>query len=93
MQKKHLLIEAFKDVCINQKHIKISEEMKSSMLVFIDKDLDTVIDSIIQVSNGEFQINEKQQALLIRCVIQLCKCFVKNHNQKPKRDKYQSHRP
>ena len=86
-QKKHLLIEAFKDICINQRHIKIKEELKQDLLLFIENDLETVIDSIIQVSNGEFQINEKQQALLIRCIIKLCKCFVKNHNKKMKKEK------
>ena len=81
-QKKNLLIESFKDLCLTQKHITLSEDIKKSLLTFIEDDLDTVIDSIIQVSNGEFEINEKQQALLIRCVIQLCKCFIKKHNQR-----------
>jgi transcription termination factor NusB len=83
-QKKNLLIESFKDLCLTQKHITLSKDIKEALLTFIEKDLDTVIDSIIQVSNGEFQINEKQQALLLRCAIQLCKCFFK-HNQRSER--------
>jgi len=81
-QKKELLIEAFNDLCDNTKHESLTIEIKKTIQEFVKEDLETVVESIIQLSRGEFQINEKQEALLIRCIIKLCKCVVKNHNKK-----------
>lgn len=81
-QKKDLLIEAFRDLCSSTNHPSLSLELKMEIKNFLNDDLETVIDSVIQVSNGNFQINERQQALLIKCIIKLCKCFMKQHNKK-----------
>jgi hypothetical protein len=37
----------------------------------------TVVESVIQLSNGEFQINEKQQMLLLRGLSKLCQFLFK----------------
>ena len=55
-------------------------ELRMNIKNFINKDLETVIESVIQLSKGNFKINEKQQAMLIRCMIKLCKCVVQKHN-------------
>ena len=80
-QKKNLLIEAFNDLCDNVNHESISLEMKMIIKNFVNEDLDTVVESVIRLSRGEFQINEKQQALLIKCIIKLCKCVTKPNNE------------
>ena len=80
LQKKELLIEAFKDLCDNHKHKSLTPEIKKSIQSFIEEDLDTVIESIIQLSKGNFNINQKQQTMIIKCLIQLCQCFMKNQN-------------
>jgi hypothetical protein len=80
-QKKELLIEAFNDLCDNTKHESLTKEIKETIGEFIKEDLVTVVESVIQLSRGEFQINEKQEALLVRCIIKLCKCLVKNNNK------------
>ena len=43
----------------------------------MNQDLETVIDSVIQLSKGNFQINQKQQKLIIKCLLQLCQCISK----------------
>lgn len=83
IQKKELLIEAFKDLCDNHKHESLTPEIKKNIQSFIDEDLDTVIESVIQLSRGEFSINQKQQNLIIKCLIQLCQyCMKKNNTNK-----------
>tara|TARA_B100000674_G_C37655408_1_gene829918 strand:- start:333 stop:740 length:408 start_codon:yes stop_codon:yes gene_type:complete len=84
-QKKELLIEAFNDLCDEAKHESLTLEIRMTIKNFINEDLETVIESVIQLSNGNFRINEKQQALLIRCIIKLCQCMVKKHNEKVER--------
>jgi len=87
IQKKELLIEAFNDLCDNVKHESINLETKTIIKNFVNEDLDTVIESVIQLTRGEFQINEKQQALLIKCIIKLCQCFMKNKEKHDKQHK------
>tara|TARA_B100001094_G_scaffold135517_1_gene131230 strand:+ start:3419 stop:3829 length:411 start_codon:yes stop_codon:yes gene_type:complete len=84
-QKKMLLIEGFKDLCDVTKHESLTPEIKNNLKDFVHNDLETVIESVIQLSNGQFQINQRQQAFLIKMVVKVCKCFVKNHNQKMNR--------
>lgn len=85
IQKKELLIEAFKDLCDNHKHESLTPEIKKSIKSFIDEDLDTVIESVIQLSRGEFSINQKQQSMIIKCLIQICQCCMKKQNDNNKR--------
>ena len=86
-QKKDLLIEAFNDLCDNAKHESLSLEMKMTIKNFVNEDLETVIESVIQLSKGDFKINEKQQAMLIRCLIQLCQCVAKKHKERSEADR------
>ena len=65
----------------------INLETKTIIKNFVNEDLDTVIESVIQLTRGEFQINEKQQALLIKCIIKLCQCFMKNKEKHDKQHK------
>ena len=69
-QKKDLLIEAMNDFCDHSN--LLNKDQKTFFKDFINKDLFTIIDSIIQVSNGEFHINEQQQMLLLKCLSTLC---------------------
>jgi len=93
IQKKELLIEAFNDLCDNVRHESITLELKMIIKNFVNEDLDTVIESVIQLSRGEFQINEKQQALLIKCIIKLCKCVTKQNEDHIKNNKESDQRP
>ena len=74
-QKKGLLIEAMNDFCDHSN--LLNESQKTFFKDFINKDLFTIIDSIIQVSNGEFHINEQQQMLLLKCLSKLCQFLFK----------------
>lgn len=74
-QKKDLLIEAMNDFCDHSNIL--NEDQKTFFKKFINKDLFNIIDSIIQVSNGEFHINEKQQMLILKCLSKLCKFLFK----------------
>lgn len=74
-QKKDLLIEAMNDFCDHSN--LLNDGQKIFFKDFINKDLFTIIDSIIQVSNGEFHINEQQQILLLRCLSKLCQFLFK----------------
>lgn len=69
-QKKDLLIEAMNDFS-NHSNL-LNHNQKMFIKNFINQDLSTIIDSIIQISNGEFHINEQQQMLLLRCLSKLC---------------------
>jgi len=84
-QKKQLLIEAFNDLCDELKHESLTLELRMTLKNFINEDLETVIDSVIQLSKGNFEINQKQQKLLLRCLIQLCQCVIKKKNEEVKR--------
>ena len=80
-EKKTLLIEAFKDILSLTKHLSLNPDLKKDISDFVDNDLDIVIDSVIQVSKNEFQINAEQ----INCLIKYCKklfigCLKKNNN-------------
>jgi len=79
IEKKNLLIEAFRDLCENVKHSSLTEQIKKDIQFFIDNDLDTVIESVIQLSKGDFEINKKQQQMIIRCLLKLCQCFMKKN--------------
>ena len=57
-QKKDLLIEAFNDLCDETKHELITLEVRRNIKNFINEDLETVIESVIQLSKGNFKINE-----------------------------------
>ena len=74
-EKKLLLIEAVNDLCDHSTNEKLTLEMKMTLKNFVNEDLSTIIDSIIQISNGEFHINEKQQMLLIKLVSKVCHCL------------------
>ena len=76
-QKKQLLIEAFNDLCDEVKHESLTLEVRMTIKNFVNQDLETVIDSVIQLSKGNFQINQKQQKLIIKCLLQLCQCMSK----------------
>ena len=80
IEKKELLIEAFRDLCENVNHSSLTNEIKQNIQSFIVNDLDTVIESVIQLSKGDFEINKKQQKMIIRCLLQLCQCFMKKNN-------------
>jgi hypothetical protein len=74
-QKKDLLIEAMNDFCDHSDIL--NKDQKTFFKNFINKDLFAIIDGIIQVSNGEFRINEQQQMVLLRCLSKLCKFLFK----------------
>lgn len=74
-QKKELLIETLKDICEYSNLLNFNN--KVFLKKFIDNDLSTIIDSIIQISNGEFHINEQQQIFLIKYLTKLCKFLFK----------------
>ena len=76
-KKKQLLIEAFDDLCDEVKHKSLTLEIRMIIKNFVNQDLETVIDSVIQLSKGNFQINQKQQKLIIKCLLQLCQCMSK----------------
>ena len=75
IQKKDLLIETLKDICEYSNLLNFNN--KVFLKKFIDNDLSTIIDSIIQISNGEFHINEQQQMFLIKYLTKLCKFLFK----------------
>jgi len=75
IQKKELLIETLKDICEYSNLLELGNQV--FLRKFIDGDLSTIIDSIIQISNGEFHINEQQQMLLIKYLTKLCKFLFK----------------
>ena len=79
VQKKDLLIEAFHDLCDTTKHESLTLEIKMTIKNFINEDLETVIDSVIQLSKGEFKINEQQQKLFIKLALKACQCFMKQN--------------
>jgi hypothetical protein len=76
-EKKLLLIEAMNDICDHSINEKLTLEMKMTLKNFVNEDLSTIIDSIIQISNGEYHINEKQQVLVVRYLIKLCEFLFK----------------
>ena len=84
-EKKELLIEAFRDLCENVNHTSLTKEIKKDIQSFIDNDLDTVIESVIKLSKGDFEINQKQQKMIIRCLLQLCQCIMKKNNKNESR--------
>lgn len=80
-EKKRLLIESFKDILSLTTHLSLNPDLKKDIGDFVDNDIDIVIDSVIQVSKNEFQINDKQ----INCLIKYCKklfmtCLKKKNN-------------
>ena len=80
-EKKRLLIESFKDILSLTTHLSLNPNLKKDIGDFVENDLDIVIDSVIQVSKNEFQINEKQ----INCLLKYCKklfssCLKKKNN-------------
>jgi len=80
-EKKRLLIEAFKDILSLTKHLSLNPSFKTDISDFVENDIDIVIDSVIQVSKNEFQINAEQ----INCLIKYCKklfisCLKKKNN-------------
>lgn len=79
-QKKELLIEAFKDILSLTNHLSLSPTIKKELNDFVENDLDVVIDSIIQVSKGEFKINEKQINMILKCLMKLFECCLKKKN-------------
>ena len=79
-EKKTLLIEAFKDILSVTSHPSLSPDIKAEISTFVDDDLDTVIDSVIQVSRGDFRINEQQQALLMKLCLKLFRCCLNQNN-------------
>lgn len=82
IEKKELLIEAFRDLCDNANHSSLTKQTKKDIQSFIYNDLETVIESVIQLSKGNFKINQQQQKFIIRCLLQLCQCFMnKNNNE------------
>ena len=84
-QKKELLFEAFNDLCDSAKHKSLTLEIKMTIKNFINEDLETVIDSVIQLSKGEFKINEQQQKLFIRLALKACQCLMKRNEDTSKR--------
>lgn len=76
-EKKQLLIEAFKDILSLTNHLSLSPTIKIELNDFVDNDLDVVIDSIIQVSKGEFKINKKQINMILKCLMKLFQCCLK----------------
>ena len=78
-QIKELLFEAFNDLCDTAKHESLTLEIKMTIKNFINEDLETVIDSVIQLSKGEFKINEQQQKLFIKLALKACQCFMKRN--------------
>jgi hypothetical protein len=83
-EKKLLLIEAFKDILSLTNHLSLSPDIKIELSDFVENDLDAVIESIIQVSKGDFKINEiteQQINFFIKCLMKLLKCCLKKkHN-------------
>lgn len=84
-EKKKLLIEAFKDILSITSHPSLSPDIKKEIATFVDDDLDTVIDSVIQVSRGDFRINEKQINCIMKYCIKLFHCCLKktNNSERP----------
>jgi hypothetical protein len=42
--------------------------------------LETVVESIIGISKGDFRINEKQKNMILKCLSKLCSCLIKKYN-------------
>ena len=84
-EKKLLLIEAFKDILSLTNHLSLSPDIKKELSNFIENDIELVIESVIQVSKGDFKINEKQIHLLIKCCMKLFQCCLKkaNNSERP----------
>lgn len=72
-------------MCDNTKHESLTPEIKKNICEFINNDLDTVIESVIQLSKGDLKINQKQQKMIIRCLLQLCQYIMKKQNEINKR--------
>lgn len=79
-EKKLLLIEAFKDILSLTNHLSLSPDIKKELSNFIEYDIELVIESVIQVSKGDFKINEKQINLLIKYCMKLFECCLKKKN-------------
>lgn len=79
-KKKLLLIEAFKDILSLTNHLSLSPDIKNELNDFVENDIELVIESVIQVSKGEFQINEKQINMILKCLMKLFKCCYKKKN-------------
>ena len=47
--------------------------------------LETVVESIIGISKGEFSINEKQKNMILNCLLKLCSCLINKYNKKIER--------
>ena len=84
-EKKKLLIEAFKDILSVTSHPSLSPDIKKGISTFVEDDLDTVIDSVIQVSRGDFRINEQQINFVMKYCIKLFQCCLKktNNSERP----------
>ena len=80
-----MIIEAFNDLCDNTEHTSLTTELKMILKNFINEDLETVIESVIQLSKGNFKINQKQQKMIGKCILYLCQCIIKKHNNKVER--------
>jgi len=52
-------------------------EIKKQIKEFITEDLEIVIESIIDISKGNFKINEKQKNMILKCLSKLCSCLIK----------------
>ena len=84
-EKKDLLFEAFNDLCSEIKHKSLTPEIKKQLQEFITDDLETVVESIIGISKGEFRINEKQRNMILNCLLKLCSCLINKYNKKIER--------
>lgn len=85
-EKKTLLIEAFKDILSVTSHQSLTPAIKKGISEFVGDDLDDVIDSVIQISRGDFRINEQQQALVMKVCLKLFQCCLnKTQNNSGKR--------
>ena len=80
LEKKQLLIEALNDITDHSKHIKLNIDQKKIIKEFIENDFDDILENIIQLSKGNFEINKKQKMVLIRCVLKICECVMKQNN-------------
>lgn len=73
-EKQKLLIEAFNDLCDLSKHESLNPEIREKIKEFINNDLEIVINSVIDISKGNYSINENHIGFCIQLFKMISRC-------------------